>query len=281
MPKATYEFALQDVAEPLTGRTGRDHVAGSRVPPEIEWHINFDDDVSELDAAYIDALIRLAGRRLKIKPVSILDAPCGNGRLHAYLRAYGYDVYGVDSNRELIGQAKAKHRASQDRYYVGDIRDFDLGRRFDVYLSWFTSLGYFDDNGNIMVMKNAAKHLNKNGIMIVDVANGEANIAYQASNPNAVFYNESGRYVMVERPTLRFVNGVPYQQRDETFYEKRRRNLFFIKKHGLKMLRLYSETDLRNQLAKAGFDTIYSLSGRSFAKFRRDARRIVAVGVKK
>ncbi len=256
-------------------------VAESGVPPQIEWHINFDYGTSELDAAYIDALIRLASRKLGIGPASILDVPCGYGRMHSFLRAYGYDVYGVDLNGELIAQARKAHRANADRYHVGDMRRFDLGRKFDVYLSWFTSLGYFDDRGNTMVLKNAAMHLNDNGFAIIDVSNGEATMAYLAANPNVAFYSESGRYVMVERPSLRFVGGVPYQLRNETFYEKRGRDLLFVKKHALKRLRLYSEGDLRGQLEKAGFDTIYSFSGRSFTKFRSDARRIVMVAAKR
>jgi SAM-dependent methyltransferase len=251
------------------------------VPIDVEWHINFDRETSEFDATYIDAIIRLASQKSRHKLIDILDAPCGNGRLHEFLRKHGYRVCGVDVNRELIKQAKKRYPNDANKYFIGDIRNFQLNKKFDVYLSWFTSLGYFEDKDNFEVLKNAARHLRRKGIIIIDVVNGESNMAYMAANPNTIFCKESGEYTIIEHLGLEYVNKVPYQLRDERFYKKNGKNLLFLKKDSVRRLRLYSEEDLRHQLSKAGFRHLYSFPGNSFIKFKKDARRIVIVAVKK
>jgi SAM-dependent methyltransferase len=251
------------------------------VPPDIEWHIRMDNGASESDAAYIDALIRMTSQKLRLKLTRVLDAPCGNGRLHRYLIKYGYSVYGVDINKALIKQAKEAHPANAGNYFVGDIRNFNLKREFDVYISWFTSLGYFEDFGNLAVLRNAARHLKRHGIIIIDLGNREATVAALLTNPNAIFYNERDGYAMIERPKIEVSHGVSYQVRNESFYRKRGKNLIFVKRHTLERLRLYSEEDLRRQLCEAGFKPIYTFSGKSFTNFRRDAKRIVMIAMKR
>jgi Methyltransferase domain len=40
-------------------------------------------------------------------------------------------------------------------YVEGDMRDLPWVDRFDRVLSWFTSFGYFDDEGNRRVLREA------------------------------------------------------------------------------------------------------------------------------
>ena len=256
-------------------------MASGKIPQDIEWHINYDKQKSETDAVYIDALIKLFSRNLHRKLNSILDAPCGNGRLHGYLRSYAYSVYGVDISRELISQARRAYQSASSDYSVGDIRDFSLGRKFDVYLSWFTSFGYFDDRDNIRVLRTANTHLNKGGIIIIDVSDGETTKAYFKANPKPVFMRErSGEYVSIERPYLKYEGSVAYQVRNESIYRKRSRDLLFVKMQRLHRLRLYSKADLEGQLAKTGFRVLRTFSGYSFKDFAEGDKRIVMVASK-
>ena len=251
------------------------------IPPEIEWHIKFDKIVSEREAIYIDALIRMASRHLDTKLNSILDAPCGNGRLHEFLRNYGYGVYGTDINEELIEQARISSSDHADSYFVGDLRNFDLNKKFDAYLSWYNSLGYFDEKGNIAVLNNAAKHLKKNGIIILDIPNKELALEYISNNPKPIFYNDCGKYVAIEHGGIEFVDKICYRIRDEKFYEKIGNDLVFLKAHPVNKIRLYSEEELIKQLSKSGFRHLYSFSGKTFADLNKSAKQMIIVAAKK
>jgi len=70
---------------------------------------------------------------------SVLDVPCGDGRLSARLAAAGYDVTGVDVSPEAVAMARA--RGANARFMQGDLRALPDGP-FDGVLSWGNSFGY-------------------------------------------------------------------------------------------------------------------------------------------
>jgi SAM-dependent methyltransferase len=76
---------------------------------------------------------------------SVLDLGCGSGRpVAAHLIAHGCQITGVDSSRALI--ALCRERFPDTDWLIADMRELDLGRRFDGVLAWhsFFHLG-FDD----------------------------------------------------------------------------------------------------------------------------------------
>ncbi|MGC8607489.1 MAG: class I SAM-dependent methyltransferase [Vulcanisaeta sp.] len=129
------------------------------------------EEGNEREAFYVHSLVDFYGRKLNEKCRTILDIPCGHGRLHKYLRGYGYEVYGVDISTELIEIARSNHKDFEDHYFIGDMRNFRLGREVDVVLNWFTSFGYFDDEGNMEVLKNFRENLRDGGLLIIDFPN--------------------------------------------------------------------------------------------------------------
>jgi SAM-dependent methyltransferase len=71
---------------------------------------------------------------LPAKP-DILDIGCGMGEpIAAYLIARGARVVGLDSSPSLIALARERH--PRQGWVVGDMRQLDLGRRFDGLLAW-------------------------------------------------------------------------------------------------------------------------------------------------
>jgi 2-polyprenyl-3-methyl-5-hydroxy-6-metoxy-1,4-benzoquinol methylase len=140
----------------------------AKIPDYIRWHIFYRKKHSKEEANYIAKTIK---KFLKKRNISILDVACGNGRLHPFLRRAGFDVYGIDNSKELIEEAKRKYKKFADKYFVADMRNFELDKKFDVALSWFTSFGYFNDKENFVVLKNINKHLNNKGILLLDIPN--------------------------------------------------------------------------------------------------------------
>lgn len=66
---------------------------------------------------------------------TILDLGCGSGEpIARYLIESGYRVVGVDSAPSLIQMCRARFPGSE--WMVADMRELDLGRRFDGILAW-------------------------------------------------------------------------------------------------------------------------------------------------
>ena len=81
---------------------------------------------------------------------TILDLGCGSGKpIGRYLIENGYRVVGVDSSPSLIEMCRARFRDSE--WIVADMRDLDLGRRFDGIIAWdsFFHLGMDDQRAQL------------------------------------------------------------------------------------------------------------------------------------
>ena len=83
------------------------------------------------EATRIDALIR--ERRPKAR--KLLDVACGTG-LHLQHLREGYEVEGLDLDPKLL--KFARERLGEVPLHEGDMRDFDLGRRFDAITCLFS-----------------------------------------------------------------------------------------------------------------------------------------------
>lgn len=233
----------------------------AKIPDYIRWHIFHRKKYSKEEANYIAKIIR---KFLKKKNISILEVACGNGRLHPFLRKAGFDVYGIDNSKELIKEAKRKYKKFADKYFIADMRNFELDKKFDVALSWFTSFGYFNDKGNFIVLKNINKHLKNNGILLLDIPN------------RIVKFDEIQRfksYVLTEKRFFEIVfNKLEKRGKeifwtlDQDFYLKRRKNLYFIKRVKTKV-RLYSLKEITNLLRRSKFKILKVFASKSFENF--------------
>lgn len=88
---------------------------------------------------------------LELAPgASILDVPCGNGRLSLALASRGYNVTGVDISSDLLDDA---HRSAREKHLSAsferrDMRDLPWTGTFDRAFCFGNSFGYFDDKEN-------------------------------------------------------------------------------------------------------------------------------------
>jgi SAM-dependent methyltransferase len=105
-------------------------------------------------------------RRRHPGPRSLLDVACGSG---SNLSRFGEfcDVAGVDASAEML--ALAGRRCPGVPLFHGDMRDFDLGRRFDAVVCLFSSIGYLtqpDDLAKAIV--TMASHLDAGGVLMIE-----------------------------------------------------------------------------------------------------------------
>ena len=68
----------------------------------------------------------------------MLDVGCGTAEHLRFL--VGYQMVGLDIDPTFIRLAKRKLPSAE--FYVGDMRQFQLGLKFDVILCLFSSIGY-------------------------------------------------------------------------------------------------------------------------------------------
>jgi SAM-dependent methyltransferase len=100
---------------------------------------------------------------------AVLDAPCGHGRISKRLAQRGIQVVGVDASERFLDIARAEDTTVD--YRVGDLRDLPVEGPFDAAISWFTSFGYFDDEGNRRVLAEYRRVLRPGGRLLIEMQN--------------------------------------------------------------------------------------------------------------
>jgi SAM-dependent methyltransferase len=97
----------------------------------------------------------------------LLDVACGTGGHIAHL-GEAFRVEGLDVDPGMVDIARAKH--PDVPVHVADMVDFDLGRRFDVVVSLFSSIGYLRTPERLaLAVRNMARHVVRpGGVLIVE-----------------------------------------------------------------------------------------------------------------
>jgi ubiquinone/menaquinone biosynthesis C-methylase UbiE len=114
-------------------------------------------------------------RLLELEPgMDLLDLACGHGRVANRLAERGARVVGLDATPLFLDRARqeAAARGVDVEYVEGDIRSLPWeDSSFDRVLSWFTSFGYFDDEGNRRVLREARRVLRPEGSLLIESNN--------------------------------------------------------------------------------------------------------------
>ena len=127
-----------------------------------EWYETaFDERYLEVyperDAASAEREVAFAVERLALAPgMRVLDLCCGPGHHLAALRSRGIAAVGVDLSRELLRHARRRGPAARC-----DMRCVPYAGGFDAVLTFFTTIGYFDDTGNAVALAEMHKSLER------------------------------------------------------------------------------------------------------------------------
>ncbi|ASR34885.1 SAM-dependent methyltransferase [Prauserella marina] len=116
------------------------------------------------EAAYLARLIRdrLPAAR------SLLDVACGTGaHLEKLGELFGH-TEGLDYSADML--AVAERRLPGGTFlHRGDMREFDLGRRFDAVSCMFTSISYTGGLGDMRAaVRRMAEHLVPGGVLVIE-----------------------------------------------------------------------------------------------------------------
>jgi SAM-dependent methyltransferase len=97
---------------------------------------------------------------------SLLDVACGTGG-HLEVLRHDFDAEGVDLSDDML--ALARQKLGPLPLHRGDMRTFDLGRRFDAVTCLFSSIGYLVGSSDLhQGVVNMASHLAPGGVLVVE-----------------------------------------------------------------------------------------------------------------
>lgn len=129
----------------------------------------------------------------------VLELACGTGHYLIPLTEKGTDISGIDISGEMLERAaqKASERNVSIDVQKGDIRDFELDRKFSLILLLGNSLQHLTTREDIEKCFDAVKkHLAPNGRFIVEVFNPSLKILTRNSDENvldSVYETDNGK----------------------------------------------------------------------------------------
>jgi len=204
---------------------------------------------------------------LSSKP-KILDLCCGLGRISTELALMGFEVTGVDITESFLKTAKEDALAENldIEYIQEDARKFVRPEYFDTIVNLYISFGYFEDqNDDFQVLRNVYASLKKDGVFIIETLGKEIIVKNFVESE---WFERAGFTVLTE-----------YEPLDSWTFLKNRWILIKDDKRVEKVFvqRLYSASELRALLQKAGFEKIDIIGDWDESKYDHRARMLIAV----
>jgi ubiquinone/menaquinone biosynthesis C-methylase UbiE len=207
----------------------------------------------------------LVWKLLELEPgAEVLDVACGHGRIANRLAERGARVTGLDADEYFL--AKARDADSGAEFVEGDMRTLPFpDSSLDAVLLWFTSLGYFDEEGNRAVLRELRRTLRPGGRAAVDFQN----LPRMLANFQRQTFVRRGADVMLDEHEFdeetRLMATTRTYVRDGEVREIRYR------------VRCFMPEELREWLLAAGFAEV-ELRGYEGEPFTPESRRVIAVG---
>ncbi len=142
----------------------------------VEWFSDFPkhfdlraDETGAQEAAFICKALGLR------RGHTVLDAPCGAGRISIHLAHAGMNVTGVDLTSAYVQRARRRFRREDCRgkFICADLRAMDFYEQFDAAFNWQGSFGYFSDEENLDVIRRYVRSLRRGGKLLIDMPSRE------------------------------------------------------------------------------------------------------------
>jgi SAM-dependent methyltransferase len=240
------------------------------VPPDVfdEDYLYFyedflDDDLSNAQAELIWTTLRLS------EADEVLDVPCGHGRIANRLAGRGARVTGVDADALFLARARddAAQRGVEVDYVQADMRELPWKERFDAVVNWFTSFGYFDDEGNSAWLDAVRRTLKPGGRLAIDVHSRDV---FMRNLGNAAVSERDGDLV-VDRHRFEVETGRAHTERWTVRAGKVRKTEYSV--------RFYTFTELRSLLLDAGFSSVEGV-GHDGKPLTLESRRMIVIATR-
>jgi SAM-dependent methyltransferase len=184
---------------------------------------------------------------------TILDVGCGTAEHHKYLKNE-FLIDGLDINEEYIRAARTKNEAGS--YYVMDMVDFHLKKKYDVILCLFSAIGYILTMDKVIsTLKHINEQLKDGGLVIVEPwftpdtwHNGRLHmLSYDRDDIKISRMNISETNGMLSVVNFHYLIGTP--DKGVQHFEERHE------------FALFSREEMRKAFEEAGFEVSYDEKG--------------------
>ncbi len=225
----------------------------------------------EKEVRFVKDQIKMCG----IKGKNLLDMACGTGNHARILAQSGFNVTGVDINKEMIKIAKSKVKDAS--FVKGSMQTFKSKEKSDIVTCLFTSINY---NKNISELKATLKNfynlLNPYGILIFDLGlvsryeGGKSDVFIDTYVENNLQIGRIGQWKESKKDPNLYIASYIILIKEKGKFD------FVIDKHELC---LFSVKEVRLILKDIGFDTkVYN--DFTLNKFRKGSKRPIFVCLK-
>ena len=185
---------------------------------------------------------------------SLLDVACGTGRYLDALRRW-YDVEGVDLSHAML--EVARRTLSNVPLHHADMREFELGRTFDVVTCLSSSIAWMLTPTDLdRAVANMARHLREGGVLVLEPGDSPED-SHGGERPWVSTAEEPNRIVAVMETTR--LSGEVWVE--ESHY------LIWTAANGIEYrterarLGAFTRADYADSLHRAGLDPFYDPNG--------------------
>jgi SAM-dependent methyltransferase len=128
----------------------------------------------------------------------VLELACGTGQLTVPVASAGLPIVGIDTSAPMLNTARARAAAAKVsvEYLLGDMRNFDLGRKFGLIFIARNSLLHLHSTEDILAaFAMVRRHLAPEGMFAFDIFNPNVRIlATPAEQRVSVIQVETERF---------------------------------------------------------------------------------------
>jgi SAM-dependent methyltransferase len=128
----------------------------------------------------------------------VLELACGTGQLTVPIASAGLPIVGLDLSAPMLKVAKERAAGAgvSIEYVLGDMRDFDLGRKFKLIFIARNSLLHLHSNEDILAaFAMVRRHLAPGGVFAFDIFNSNLSRLARPAGP---------RYPVMQKETELF-----------------------------------------------------------------------------
>ena len=191
----------------------------------------------------------------------ICDLACGTGSLAFQLVQSGCKVFGVDGSEMMLAEARRKAEkegVERIQWQQGDLRDFDLGRRFLLITCLYDSINYLLTKQDVLsCFRSVFRHLEPGGGFIFDITT-EYNIISNFAEYTFAENFEDFSYIWENRYNI----ASKIISSDVTMFRKQGDQ--FSKATETHRQKIFPTAEIEKLARKAGFEVLGAFDGFTF-----------------
>lgn len=231
-----------------------------KLPQYFDAH-NMGED-TEAKNSIIEKLLKAHGVK------TVLDLTCGTGSQVFFLIKRGYKCTGADFSPALleIARKRARDENIDVNFIDGDMRTLKVGQ-FDAVITIFNAVGHLTKDDFEKAMRNISDNLKDGGIYVFDILNLEAMTDHVVSDLACYTRKKVGDTLIhsAQCSTIDKANGILTSYETHMIQKDAEIPKRFTHEFSLQ---IYTAQELRDMLARNGFETVgqYDIDGSAFIK---------------